>query len=46
MIERLPEETRNIAKAMFVHDGIGGKLNGMWMPPGFSRILTSGKGLG
>jgi hypothetical protein len=29
MIERLPEETGNIAKAKFVHDGIGGKLNGM-----------------
>ena len=45
MIERLPEKTRNIAKAMFVQDGAGGKLDGIGMPPGFSRILTGGKGL-
>ena len=34
MIERLLGETRNIAKAQFVHDGMGGKLNGMWTPAG------------
>jgi len=37
MSERLPEKTRNIAKAMFVHGGIGGiggKAAGMGTPAG------------